>query len=135
MKTSLLMFLVALILLTLFNALRLRGNYLFSAGRVMEALAFEPYNYLYHFAAGTASLQSKQTVLAVEHLKRAIKLNPSYTDAVSNLAVALIVEKRYDEAREALADLKRMDSRDTYRAKNLEVLEKVLREKGAKDGE
>jgi len=126
MKTSLLIFLATLILLTLFNALRLWGNYLFSKGRVVEALAFEPYNYLYHFAAGTALLQSKQTVLAVKHLKRAISLNPSYTDALNNLAVALIMEKRYDEARRVLADLKRKDARDGYGKQNLEVLEKML---------
>ena len=135
MKIVLTVFLVILFLLALFNALRLRGNYLFSKGQVMEALAFEPYNYLYHFAAGTALLQSKQSGLAVEHLKRAIKLNPSYTDAISNLAVALIIEGRYDEAREALTDLKRIDPGDAYRAGNLEVLEKLLREKGAKDGD
>ena len=134
MKAFLLTFFTALIFLTLFNALRVRGNYLFSAGHVMEALAFEPNNYFYHFAAGTALLQSKQTVLAVKYLKRAIKLNPSYTDAVSNLAVALIIEGRYDEAREALTDLKRMDARDTYRANNLEVLEKLLKEKEVSDG-
>ena len=115
--------------LLLFNGLRVYGNYLFSAGRVIEALAFDPNNYLYHFAAGTTLLQTKQTVLAVKYLKRAIKLNPSYTAAVSNLAVALIIEGRYDEAREALTDLKRMDARDTYRANNLEVLEKLLKEK------
>ena len=135
MKISLLIFLVALTLLTLFNSLRLWGNYLFSQGRVIEALAFDPGNYLYSFAAGTALLQTKRAILAIEHFKRAVKLNPSYTNAVSNLAVALIIEGRYDEAREALTDLKRMDSRDTYRANNLEVLEKLLKEKEAKDGD
>ena len=135
MKHLLLTFLVILIFLTLFNGLRLRGNYLFSKGRVVEALAFEPYNYLYHFAAGTTLLQTKRVVLAVEHLKRAIKLNPSYTNSLNNLAVVLIIEGRYDEAREALTDLKRIDPGDTYRAGNLEVLEKLLKEKGANDGD
>jgi len=130
MKHFLLTVLVALIFLSLFNALRLRGNYLFSAGRVMEALAFEPYNYLYHFGAGTALLQSKQSGLAVKHLEKTIELNPSYTDALNNLAVALIIEKRYDEARKVLADLKRKDARDGYGRQNLEVLEKMLKEKG-----
>jgi len=105
MKIPLIALQVVLILLILFNALRLWGNHLFSAGRVVEALVVEPYNYLYHFAAGTALLQSKQTVLAVKHLERAISLNPSYTDTLNNLAVALIIEKRYDEARKVLADL------------------------------
>ena len=126
MKTAIIALQVVLILLTLFNALRLWGNYLFSAGHVVEALTVEPYNYLYHFAAGTALLQSKQTVLAVKHLKRAIGLNPSYTDALNNLAVALIIEKRYDEARKVLADLKRKDARDGYGRQNLEVLEKMM---------
>jgi len=126
MRTFLFIFLGVLFFLTLFNALRLRGNYLFSKGRVIEALAFEPYNYLYHFAAGTALLQSKQSSLAVKHLGRAMSLNPSYTDALNNLAVALIIEKRYDEARKVLADLKHMDARDGYGRQNLEVLEKMI---------
>lgn len=95
----------------------------------MEALAFEPYNYLYYFAAGTALLQSKQSGQAVKYLKRAIELNPSYTDALNNLAVALIIEKRYDEARRILADLKRKDAKDWYGRDNLKVLEKMIAEK------
>jgi len=130
MKASLLIFLTTLIFLTLFNSLRLWGNYLFSKGRVVEALTLEPYNYLYHFAAGTALLQSKQSNLAVKHLQRAIGLNPSYTDALNNLAVALIIEKRYDEAREVLADLKRKDAKDGYGSQNLGVLEKIMEKEG-----
>lgn len=130
MKASLLIFLITLILLTLFNSLRLWGNHLFSAGRVIEALVVEPYNYLYHFAAGTALLQSKQSGLAVKHLKRAVSLNPSYTDALNNLAVALIIEKRYDEARRVLADLKFRDAKDGYGAANLKALEKMLGKEG-----
>jgi len=120
-------FLAVLIFLTLFNTLRLWGNHLFSKGRVVEALVLEPYNYLYHFAAGTALLQSKQSGLAVKHLERAVSLNPSYTDALNNLAVALIIEKRYDEARKVLAALKRKDAKDGYGRQNLEVLEKMMR--------
>ena len=126
MKTYLVIFLVVLITLTLFNALRLWGNYLFSAGRVIEAIAFDPYNYLYHFAAGTTLLQSKQSDQAVTYLKKAIKLNPSYTDTLNNLAVALIIEKRYDEARKVLADLKRKDARDGYGKQNFKILEKMM---------
>ena len=92
----------------------------------MEALAFEPNNYLYHFAAGTTLLQTKRAVQALDHLKRAVKLNPNYTDALNNLAVALIIGKRYDEARKVLADLKRRDARDGYGRQNLEVLEKMM---------
>jgi len=125
-KISLVVFLVVLFLLTLFNALRLWGNYLFSQGNIIEALTLEPYNYLYHFAAGTTLLQSKQSNLAVKHLGRAIRLNPNYTDSLNNLAVALIMEKRYDEARKVLADLKRKDARDEYGRQNLEVLEKMI---------
>jgi len=125
MKSFLLVFLVILFFLTLFNALRLWGNHLFSAGHVIEALVVEPYNYLYHFAAGTALLQSKQGNLAVKYLERAIQLNPSYTDTLNNLAVALIMEKRYDEARRVLADLNQRDSKDGYGKENLEILEKM----------
>ncbi len=71
-------------------------------------------------------LQSKQSNQAVKYLKRAISLNPSYTDALNNLAVALIIEKRYDEARKVLADLKRKDAKDEYGRQNLEVLEKMM---------
>ena len=156
MKYFLIILLVGLIFLSFFNVLRLWGNYLFSAGRVQEALVVEPYNYLYHFAAGTALMQadagyvarissttasySRKPIyvkgvdvstkigidLAVKHLKKAVKLNPSYTDALNNLAVALIIEKRYDEARRILADLKRRDARDGYGRQNLKVLEKLL---------
>ena len=127
MKVALAIFLAVLIFFTLFNGLRVWGNYLFSQGRVIEALAFAPGNYLYSFAAGTALLQSKQSGLAVKHFKRAIGLNPSYTDALNNLAVALIIEKRYGEARGVLADLKRRDARDGYGRQNLKVLEKMMR--------
>jgi len=126
MKSFLLVFLVILFFLTLFNSLRLWGNYLFSAGHVIEALVVEPYNYLYHFAAGTALLQHKDSLRAVQYLQRAIELNPSYTDTLNNLAVALIMEKRYDEARKVLADLNQLDSRDGYGKENLEILEKMV---------
>jgi len=118
--------LIALIFLTLFNGLRVWGNHLFSAGRVIEALVVDPYNYLYYFAAGTALLQSKQSGLAVKHLKRAIRLNPSYTDTLNNLAVALLMEKRYDEARKVLIDLNQLDSKDRYGKGNLDVLKKMM---------
>jgi len=125
MKTSLHILLAILILLTLFNALRLWGNHLFSAGHVIEALVVEPYNYLYHFAAGTTLLQDRHSFRAVQHLQRAIELNPSYTDTLNNLAVALIMEKRYDEAHKVLADLNQLDSKDGYGKENLEILEKM----------
>jgi len=121
----LLTFLVILILLTLFNGLRIWGNRLFSAGHVIEALVVDPYNYLYHFAAGTTLLQDRHSFRAVQHLQRAIELNPSYTDTLNNLAVALIMEKRYDEARRVLADLNQLDAKDGYGKINLEILEKM----------
>jgi len=61
-------------------------------------------------------------------LQRAIELNPSYTDTLNNLAVALIMEKRYDEAHKVLADLNQLDSKDGYGKENLEILEKMCKE-------
>ena len=128
MRNSLYILFTFLIFFTLFNGLRLWGNYLFSMSRVQEALVVEPYNYLYHFAFGTALLQAKQSTLAIRHLQEAIGLNPSYTDALSNLAVALILEKRYVEAREVFAELNRLDPKDGYGIENLRVLEKMMKE-------
>jgi len=124
-RSFLIIFLVAQICTVFFNGLRVWGNHLFSQGHVIEALVVDPYNYLYHFAAGTSLLQSKQSGLAVKHLKKAIRLNPGYTDTLNNLAVALIMEKRYDEARKVLGDLNQLDSKDGYGKENLEILEKM----------
>jgi len=125
MKGTLYVILVTLILLTLFNGLRVWGNHLFSQGHVIEALVVEPYNYLYHFAAGTTLLQDRHSFRAVQYLQRAVELNPSYTDTLNNLAVALIMEKRYDEARKVLTDLNQLDPKDGYGKENLEILEKM----------
>ena len=127
LKIFLFILLIILFLLTLFNGLRVWGNRLFSQGHVIEALVVEPYNYLYHFVAGTTLLQDKHSFRAVQHLQRAIKLNPSYTDTLNNLAVALIMEKRYDEAHKVLVDLNQLDSKDGYGKENLEILEKMVK--------
>jgi len=124
-------FLGALIALALFNGLRVWGNYLFSKGNVIGALAFDPNNYLYHFAAGTSLIYSKQSILAVEHLKRAVELNPGYTDSLSNLSVALMMSNNLDKAREVLKKLKQVHPEEARGDHNLKILEKLDKQSGS----
>jgi len=130
-KWFLIIVLGALIILALFNGLRVWGNHLFSKGNVIGALAFDPNNYLYHFAAGTSLIYSKQNAIAVEYLKRAVALNPGYTDSLSNLSVALMMGNKLNKAREVLKRLKQIHPEESYGDENLKILEKLDKQSGS----
>lgn len=67
----------------------------------LESVRLQPRSARYQHALGLAYFFVDQTDLAEEHLRKAIKLDPGFTEAHHGLALVLSALGEYDEAEEA----------------------------------
>ena len=142
-KKLLLAILCVQLFLSLFTGLRLWGNVLFSAQKYERAIAVDPWNHVYRYALGTGLArgskfvkQSYITMLHAEvHLRRAVELYPGYVNAMGNLAVVLVAQKKWEEAEVLFRRALSIAPWHYPISQNLEALQKIKARKEAFNGQ
>lgn len=142
-KKLLLGILCVQLFLSFFTGLRLWGNVLFSAQKYERAITADPWNHVYRHALGTGLArgsrfvkQSYTTMLHAEvHLRRAVELYPGYVNAMGNLAVVLVAQKKWEEAEVLFRRALSIAPWHYPISKNLEVLQKMKARRGVFDGQ
>jgi Tfp pilus assembly protein PilF len=82
-----------------------KGNYPEALRDLLQAEALNPRDPLIHNNLGLAYFLRERYELSEQHFRKAIALEPTFTDAKNNLARVLIERSQYKEARKRLDDV------------------------------
>ncbi|BBO82947.1 hypothetical protein DSCO28_35130 [Desulfosarcina ovata subsp. sediminis] len=74
------------------------GNFRSALGELLKAEALNPNDPFLHNDLGLVYNKKEKLDLAVIHFKKAIELNPSYSQAKNNLGSVFIIQKQWDNA-------------------------------------